>query len=77
MMPLFGRAHLWEAAGRQAKRGGTMLVNDARGNPVIASDPLPVSLLDDAVEAHLGFRKASARHPGTEAGAIRPFFRRE
>jgi tetratricopeptide (TPR) repeat protein len=34
-----------------------MLVNDARGNPVTASGPLPVSLLDDAVEAYLGFRK--------------------
>src|ERR1700730_2879922 len=43
--------------GRQARRGGTMLVNDARGNPVTASGPLPVALLDDAVEAYLGFRK--------------------
>jgi tetratricopeptide (TPR) repeat protein len=34
-----------------------MLVNDARGNPVTASGPLPVALLDDAVEAYLGFRK--------------------
>ena len=34
-----------------------MLVNDARGNPVTASGPLPVTLLDDAVEAYLGFRK--------------------
>ena len=34
-----------------------MLVNDARGNPVTASGPLPVTLLDDAVESYLGFRK--------------------
>jgi tetratricopeptide (TPR) repeat protein len=34
-----------------------MLVNDVRGNPVTASGPLPVTLLDNAVEAYLGFRK--------------------
>ena len=34
-----------------------MLVDDARGNPVTASDPLPVTLLDDTVESYLGFRK--------------------
>jgi len=34
-----------------------MLVDDARGNPVTASGPLPVTLLDDTVESYLGFRK--------------------
>ena len=34
-----------------------MLVKDARDNAVTASGPLPVTLLDDAVEAYLGFRK--------------------
>ena len=34
-----------------------MLVNDVRGNPVTASGPLPVTLLDNAVEAYLGFGK--------------------
>jgi tetratricopeptide (TPR) repeat protein len=34
-----------------------MLVNDARGNAVTASGPLPVTLLDNAVDAYLGFRK--------------------
>ena len=34
-----------------------MLVKDARGNPVTASGPLPVKLLDEAVESYLGFRK--------------------
>jgi hypothetical protein len=43
-------------AGRQDEEG-TMLVNDARGNPVTASGPLPVMLLDVAVESYLGFRK--------------------
>ena len=34
-----------------------MLVKDARGNPVTASGPLPVMLLDEAVASYLGFRK--------------------
>ncbi|MGC2203589.1 MAG: hypothetical protein WA633_26020, partial [Stellaceae bacterium] len=34
-----------------------MLVNDARGNAVTASGPLAVTLLDEAVESYLGFRK--------------------
>jgi hypothetical protein len=33
-----------------------MLVDDARGNPATACGQLPVALLDDAVEAYLGFR---------------------
>jgi tetratricopeptide (TPR) repeat protein len=34
-----------------------MLVDDVRGNPVTASGPLPVTLLDDTVQSYLGFRK--------------------
>jgi len=34
-----------------------MLVRDVRGNAITASGATPVALLDQAVDAYLGFRK--------------------
>jgi hypothetical protein len=53
-----------------------MLVRDARGNAITASGATPVALLDQAVDAFLGFRKdtgerlkaALATEPGSVLG---------